>query len=754
MKIGHKLTGTFLIFTLAMTSIFYWIGVQNQNKNFKQIALEQIRGAEASFRNFKEQDTKMLLSSLEVITQDPRLKEIYLEKNRQRLFDYVQPLFRNLKNKYGITQFYFILPDGRVFLRIHEKDIHGDLIKRTSFQKARDTKNPTSEFEIGKTAFSLRAVMPYYDAGTLIGYVELGEEIGHFLEILKGGTRSEFGIIADKPYFNRDDWKIMRAAAGLRDNWDDLRRHLVLSSTAAGEIAGKCFAEDNLERMEKGENVFQRLKDNNRTFMCGGFDLKDAGGRHIGGVLALTDIADHVAAAQKAKKRMLSSMIVFFFLTCAAGVFISRRITKPILKLAEVAKAVGRGDLDRRISTSSDDEIGQLGGIFNDMIRKRKEEEAERKRLEGEREKLILELQDTLAKVSRSQKEWQYTFDSITDLISIHDNDYNIIKANKSMAANFGLHPREMIGRKCYEFYHGSDLPDAGCSERARAEDGGPSAWEVHVPKTGRVFRLSTFPYYSPEGKELIGSIYIARDITEEKEKEGRLAISEKLAALGHLASGVAHEVRNPLNALLSVTEALTQELKGERDIDEYLFHIRVQIKRLSSLMNDLLDLGKPIEPSRLRIESLTEMCSAAVDLWKHSALSKDCNVSLIQLPRTDNIAVMADSQRVQQVLLNLLDNAAQHSPKRSEIRIIINEPQAKTVKIQVVDQGSGIPEDILSKVFEPFFSTRREGTGLGLSIVRNIIQQHGGTIELKNNTSAIGCTVELSLPIAGESGP
>ncbi|MCL4477094.1 MAG: ATP-binding protein [Nitrospirae bacterium] len=372
MKLGYKLTSVFLIFTLSIPVLFYVIGLRNQDENFKEIALENIRRTEDSFHTLEERDTKILSSALEVIVQDSALKEVYLGKNRERLYNHGQRLFQNLKNKYGITHFYFILPDGRVFLRMHDKEIYGDAVNRISFQKARDTKNPAWEIELGKTAFALRAIMPYYNAGKLIGYVELGEEIDHFLEILKDETNSEFAIIADKKYLDRGDWKSVRRAARLRDNWDDLEKHLVLSSTAEGGMAAKCFVEDNLERVEKGENILQQLQGNNQTFMCGGFELNDAGGRHIGAVLSLRDITDHVAIAQKANNAILRMAIIFFLVTFTAGILISRSITKPILKLAEAAKAIGSGDLDRRVDVTSTDEIGQMGTTFNDMVEKRK----------------------------------------------------------------------------------------------------------------------------------------------------------------------------------------------------------------------------------------------------------------------------------------------------------------------------------------------------------------------------------------------
>jgi signal transduction histidine kinase len=218
------------------------------------------------------------------------------------------------------------------------------------------------------------------------------------------------------------------------------------------------------------------------------------------------------------------------------------------------------------------------------------------------------------------------------------------------------------------------------------------------------------------------------------------------MKVLGELAAGVAHEVRNPLHALVSVTEALKKELKDNPDYDIFLFHIREQVDRLSVLMKDLLDLGKPIEPSHMRPESLSDICLASIDLWKKSASRKNHSVSFVQ-PPADKVIITGDSQRLQQVFLNLLENAANHSPDSSEIQVVMPEPEEDGVSVKVIDRGSGIPEEILPRIFEPFFTTRRRGIGLGLSIIKNILEGHGGSLVVRNNTPLPGCTAEVKLP-------
>jgi signal transduction histidine kinase len=210
----------------------------------------------------------------------------------------------------------------------------------------------------------------------------------------------------------------------------------------------------------------------------------------------------------------------------------------------------------------------------------------------------------------------------------------------------------------------------------------------------------------------------------------------------------VAHEVRNPLNAILSISEALFRE-KEIADNPEYLpyvQHIRTQVGRLSKLMTDLLGLGNPIIPTNLHQVSLYEVCAATIELWNMSELSRThplvpaCDGSLPYLH------VSADIGRLQQALLNLIENAAQHSPARNEIFLSIGKPVGQKVAIQVKDFGKGIVPEKLGKVFDPFFTTRAGGTGLGLPLVKHFVESMGGEVRIWNNEPPPGCTAEIIL--------
>jgi PAS domain S-box-containing protein len=243
---------------------------------------------------------------------------------------------------------------------------------------------------------------------------------------------------------------------------------------------------------------------------------------------------------------------------------------------------------------------------------------------------------------------------------------------------------------------------------------------------------------------------YIAFEI-ERDAMETKLQNARRMEVIGKLAGGVAHEVRNPLNAIMVISEALFKDFGENPEYKPFLLHIRSQVDRLSELMKDLLNLGKPVEQYSMQRESLRGICAASIDIWKHSELGRLHSVKMIYPPDNGGIFVVADSQRLQQVFINLFDNAARHSPPDSEITLLVNEPEEGFCRVQVTDSGSGIPADLLPRIFEPFFTTRRGGTGLGLSIVKHIIESHGGTVEMLNNEPPPGCTVDMRLPVSRE---
>ena len=246
---------------------------------------------------------------------------------------------------------------------------------------------------------------------------------------------------------------------------------------------------------------------------------------------------------------------------------------------------------------------------------------------------------------------------------------------------------------------------------------------------------------------------YVASEL-ERDTIERQLLESERFQILGQLTSGVAHEVRNPINAILIMTEALEARLGDGSEHAHYLGRIRAQVDRLSALMQDLLDLGKPLQLSLLERQSLAAICDAAAELWRQSMPDTSQAVRVVVPRGLFSVEVVADVARLTQVFINLIDNAAQHNPGDGEILLSVLPPSGGVARAQVIDQGCGIPAENLERVSTPFFTTRKSGTGLGLSLVKHMVEAHEGDVAVWNNDPPPGCTVEVRLPVAEEASP
>jgi PAS domain S-box-containing protein len=243
-----------------------------------------------------------------------------------------------------------------------------------------------------------------------------------------------------------------------------------------------------------------------------------------------------------------------------------------------------------------------------------------------------------------------------------------------------------------------------------------------------------------------IFSRYISYEL-EKARLDNQLHQDQGMKVLGQLAAGVSHEVRNPLNALLGLTDVLAQDLSRDPEYQEIFTHIRLQVDRLSNLMRDLLELGKPIEPAKMNSVRLAELLESAVMLFVESSEGREHPVDVVVDKASSGCYVIGDGNKLQQAFLNLLGNAADHSPAGRPIRVEVLSSSPSWLCLRFVDQGSGIPKENLSRLFEPFFTTRKGGTGLGLSIVRHLIEAHGGSVLIRNNVDQSGATVEVKLP-------
>jgi PAS domain S-box-containing protein len=368
----------------------------------------------------------------------------------------------------------------------------------------------------------------------------------------------------------------------------------------------------------------------------------------------------------------------------------------------------------------------------------------------------LIERKRSLELLHRREQEFRAVVENSPDTISRFDAGARLLYFNPALQRLFGLSEKDIHGKPPLDFSPLSDAAEFIQMVRKFWEKGIGVHKDISVrDRQGEIrwIDLRLMPEFGPDGK--VASVMgIGRDVTEERKMEKELFRAKRMEIIGQLAGGVAHEVRNPLNAILSISEALfrEKEIEGNPEYLPYIQHMRTQVGRLSKLMRDLLDLGKPISSENIQPVLLNDVLTEAISLWGMTEASRTHPLAAAGHDKTMWL-VNANSTRLQQALLNLIENAAQHSPAGSEIRLQIDEPDGQRVSIQITDLGKGIPPEKLEAIFEPFFTTRAGGTGLGLALVKHFVESMGGSVRIINNEPPPGCTAEVILQTVSEKG-
>ena len=348
---------------------------------------------------------------------------------------------------------------------------------------------------------------------------------------------------------------------------------------------------------------------------------------------------------------------------------------------------------------------------------------------------------------------------STSEAITITDLEGRFTFVNRAFLEQVGYTEREVLGRHVKLVDSPRNPPGLQAELIAATTRGGWSGELHNRRKDGTDFAitLTTAQVKDAEGR-IIALMGVSSDITERKlaEEEARrlqesLRRAETMSALGAVVAGVAHEVRNPLFAISATVDALEARFGPQPAYARYAETLRQEVSRLTRLMNDLLDYGKP---PRLDLTDAPIGPVVSGAIAASTALAEQMGVRLVAEVGDDLPSLPLDPSRMLQVLQNLIDNAIQHSPKGGQVVVraaTVLAPNAPGIELSVADEGPGIRPEDMANIFEPFFTRRRGGTGLGLSIVQRIVEQHGGEIAAENRKSG-GALITVRLCRAVEA--
>ncbi|HEU5171393.1 MAG TPA: ATP-binding protein [Gemmatimonadales bacterium] len=332
--------------------------------------------------------------------------------------------------------------------------------------------------------------------------------------------------------------------------------------------------------------------------------------------------------------------------------------------------------------------------------------------------------------VRRSTEEWETAFNALSEGLAVVGPDGRILRANRSLARLAGVPEGDLVGADFAELVAdrspaARDLPAAAqVTER-------PPPVEVRLDPARRVLRLTAAPIVGPPAG---AAVVLVEDVTEQRAMQAQLVQSEKMAAIGQLVSGVAHELNNPLTSIAGLAELLVQPgmLPDAAPAREHLRVIHTQAERAGRIVRNLLTFARKGPPDRSPVD-LNEIVTRTASLITYDLRQKD--VELVRELSPERVVVLGDRQELQQVLLNLVMNALQAldtlEPGRRRRLTLATGARPGDAILRVSDTGPGVPESLVTQLFTPFFTTKApgQGTGLGLSLSYGMVQAHGGRI-------------------------
>lgn len=366
----------------------------------------------------------------------------------------------------------------------------------------------------------------------------------------------------------------------------------------------------------------------------------------------------------------------------------------------------------------------------------------------------IAELKTSNQELARKKNTIQAILNGITDLMVVLSQDMRIVSVNRVFSEIFG--ERNPKGDYCYRVFRGKDRPCSPCPVRTAREQN-RLCRQLHIyPVDGqnRHFEITAAPLRSADGKPC-HMLLLKRDVTLEKEYQAKFYQAERMATVGVLAAGVAHEINNPLTAISGFAEGLRRRLPklaesvdGELfgDFQEYVDTILKECQRCQEIVQTLLTFSRGACTGFSPMD-LNALLEDTVKLLRHHL--KQHRRDMIRIEIDDALPHLSgDASQIKQVILNLLMNALDAVQNEGSITLRTFAEGEGTVVLAVEDTGCGIPPEHLDKLFEPFFTTKPvgQGIGVGLSTCYNIVQKHGGEI-LVRSTLGQGSTFLVKLP-------
>jgi len=410
------------------------------------------------------------------------------------------------------------------------------------------------------------------------------------------------------------------------------------------------------------------------------------------------------------------------------GLGLAYSIIRPIRTLTETFRDIASGNFSRRVSIPNVNEIGDLGDSFNTMVKS---------------------LQNLFRERNR------YLLESVSGGIITLDVAGNILTMNSTAERIFKINFQEAADKKLLDIVSSKssspelkDIIEKAIKDRVTVKN------HLIVFSDNDKKRISlslTISPFKDKNENIMGYLVSFQDVAFVNSLHRRLQHADQLATIGTFATGLAHEIRNPLCSIRSVAQMLKEKFEKDSKESKYSSLIVAETDRLNRLISLILDFSHP-DKSPLELCDLNELLSKTLLLSKSNIKSK--NISQVKVKENyspDKLQCPLQKEKMTQAFLNILINAWEAVDEDGEIEISTSaiEDEQKAILVSISNTGSEIPEEDIDKIFDPFYTTKERGTGLGLTISSQIINVNGGTIDVQSNGGKTTFTIKL--PIAQE---
>ena len=448
--------------------------------------------------------------------------------------------------------------------------------------------------------------------------------------------------------------------------------------------------------------------------------------------------------------RMLSFCGIITFLIVLASYAFGKSISTPISRLIDGARAVGDGKWDHFITVESGDELSSLADEFNKMTSRLKKSIREIMALKSFNEDVLRSVPSGIITIDQDMEITSFN-SSAEKILGMPEMSVHGLKNPKNPSETcLSSHVDEILGflKACVE-------NNIVMTNRQIEQLSGKTDQE-----RSKVIELNTSPLKNVD-EETVGAIAVIRDITQKKRMEAEMIRVDRLASLGELSAGMAHEIRNPLAGMKTATQILARGVSDAsgKVLIQGILH---EIDRLNKIVTDLLNFSRPKKPLPASVDLSDVIIRSLALVWKNM---KQSNVSMVKTVDQDLPRVFVDKEQIEQVFLNLLLNALNAMPEGGSLKISIKlrqdrmeknfqlkaftlpEKHERQIEVIFQDTGHGIKKEIISRIFNPFFTTNPGGTGLGLSIVQKLLEKNRAKINIESREKQ-GTRVTLLFPV------